>query len=426
MKDNNTENIKTLKDFYELDTVNVNQRAHEFANFLKKEKESGLPVAREIVSPAANRVMVKNFRTGQIREMVMFGSNNYLGLATNPVVFEKIKKYVNTYGVGLGGPPLLNGNTAIHIRLEEKLAELKNTQAALICSSGYGANYGVVKALLGKNDILILDELSHASTKDGASTCRGKVIEFTHNDVQDLANKLAETKKTGKVSKFVAVEGVYSMDGDLAPLDKICKVATDNDAIIILDDAHGTGVMGKNGRGLCEHFGVDGKIDIVMGTFSKAFAATGGFLAASREVIDYLRFFMRTYFFSAAPSPLLVAQILSAIETLEEQPELLDRLHKNVKYLIRGLNQIGLSVNTESAIIVVQVPEDTNIRKVATDFDQAGVFINHIEYPACPLNKQRFRISVMATHEKEDMDKLIEAFSVLGNKHGLWNSNSTK
>ena len=402
-----------INDFFKLDDLPVKERTTIFSGYFRQQIAEGLPVFREVLSPADNRITITDNVTGEPHETVMFGSNNYLGLANHPALKEKIEAYLSECGIGLGGPPLLNGSTRLHKKLEKRLAELKGSEASLLYSSGFGANYGMITALVGKNDALILDELSHASIMDGTKNSRGKQYFFAHNNMVELEKSLLKAEADGKTSKFVVVEGVYSMNGDIAPLDKVYEISKKHGAVLIVDDAHGTGIMGKNGRGTAELFDLEGKIDITMGTFSKALASSGGFITASRDIVDYLRFFSRPYFFSASMPPILIAHIMASLDVMEEYPELRDDLYANVDYMLNGLQDSGYDVSSDSAIIPIHVPASVNIRKLARQVDEAGVFVNHIEYPAVASDKQRFRISVMASHTKEDMDILIDLFRTI-------------
>jgi len=378
---------------------------------------------RCITSSADRLVDVIDSHTGHVKQMLMFGSNNYLGLANHPYVKEYVIGIINKFGVGIGGPPLLNGYTILHKELEAQLAALKGCEDALIFSSGYGANVGLVTALLNNNDLVIYDKYSHASFTDGLKMSGAEGIHFSHNDAEELEKFLTRLKADTNRNIFVGVEGVYSMDGDIAPLDKIVPMCKSNNAILILDDAHGTGVMGKNGRGTAEHFGMHGEVDISMGTFSKTFAASGGFVAASKPVINYLRFFARSYMFSASAPPTVIASILACLDVLENEKELLDRLRLNIDYTAQRFSQLGFENNSLTPIFPLKVPEGMNIREAAFKFHQRGIFLNSIEYPAVPVSQQRFRISLMATHTKEDIDKLITAIEEIWSEHNQRNQN---
>ena len=366
---------------------------------------------RCISSPADREVKVIDAYTGEVKLMLMFGSNNYLGLANHPYIKEFVRNIIQKYGTGIGGPPLLNGYTALHRELEERLAHLKGAEDVLIFSSGYGANVGLVSALMNGEDLVVYDSYSHASFHDGIKMSGAQAVHFSHNDVEMLEQTLERTESMNFKDRFVGVEGVYSMDGDIAPLDKIVPICKRNNAILIVDDAHGTGVMGNNGSGTAKHFGLDGDIDITMGTFSKTFAVTGGFVAASKSIINYLRFFARSYMFSASLPPTVVATVLAALDVMEKEPELISRLQDNVNYTDKCLKQLGFSSNNLTPIFPLKVPVDMNIRKAGYEFHQRGIFLNSVEYPAVPKSQQRFRISVMATHTKADIDKLMEAIT---------------
>ena len=363
---------------------------------------------RCISSPSDREVDVYDEYLGITRKMLMFGSNNYLGFANHPYIKEYVKSTIEKYGIGIGGPPLLNGYTKIHKELEERLASLKGAEDALIFSSGYGANVGLVSALVGPDDYVVYDQYSHASFYDGLKMCNARGIHFLHNDVDNLKAKLEDARKINPKNIYVGVEGVYSMDGDIAPLDEIVAVCKQYDAILLVDDAHGTGTIGNHGGGSGDYFGLENEIDITMGTFSKSFAVTGGFVTASKPIVDYLRFFARSYMFSASISPITIASVLAGLDLLENDPSILNSLRNNVKYAASLLNRIGFNVASETPIIPLRVPMEMNIRDAAYKFHERGIFINSIEYPAVPVSQQRFRISITASHTKEDINKLAE------------------
>ena len=378
---------------------------------------------RTVTSAIDREVDVVDRNTGATQRMLMFGSNNYLGLATHPYVRERVKQAVDAFGVGVGGPPLLNGYTRLHRALEERLAALKGKEEAIVFSSGYGANVGLISCLIGKHDLVIHDAYSHASFHDGLKMGNATALSFPHNDVAELARLLDTAADKANSDAFVGVEGVYSMDGDLAPLDQVAPLCKQHGAILMLDDAHGTGVMGPGGAGTDAHYGVQDLVEIAMGTFSKAFGVVGGFVATSKPIADYLRFFARSYVFSASPPPPLVAAVLAGLDVLEREPEHRLRLHDNVRYLAEGLRRQGFTVNPQSAIIPLMLPETMNLRLAAHHFHQRGIFLNSIEYPAVPATKQRFRISVMASHTRRDLDRLLEVieevWALYAVPHGL-------
>jgi 7-keto-8-aminopelargonate synthetase-like enzyme len=303
---------------------------------------------------------------------------------------------------------------------------MKGSEDTMLFGSGYQANLGWVSTLMRDDDVLLYDEYSHASLYDGialtAASADIKAIRFAHNNLEHLEKLLMRSRKDpAKVFRqiFVAVEGVYSMDGDLAPLPEISILCAQYGAILMVDDAHGSGVMGKTGGGTGEHFDMHGGVDLWMGSFSKAFGMTGGFVSGTREVIDYLRFCSRAYIFSAHLPITTVAGVLGGLEVLEKEPELIVRLHENAKYLEKALAERGFMASRDAAIIPVMVPSEFDIREICKLFDEQDIFLNSIEYPAVPRDGQRLRLSVMATHTKEDLDLAIAAFERVGKAIGI-------
>ncbi|MGZ3974908.1 MAG: aminotransferase class I/II-fold pyridoxal phosphate-dependent enzyme [Flavisolibacter sp.] len=369
---------------------------------------------RTIVSAADREVLVEDRITGGLRRMLMFASNNYLGLANHPHVAKRVKAAIAEYGCGIGGPPLLNGYIKLVEEAEERLAALKGQEAALLFSSGFMANLGVVTGLAQGNDVVLYDELSHASFYDAIKLTKARALQFAHNDLRELESLLQKTMDcTGSV--FVCVEGVYSMDGDLAPLDRITALVRKYGAFLIVDDAHGTGVLGEGGCGTASLFNCCEEVDVTMGTFSKVFASCGGFLAGSEDLINYLRFHSRPYIFSASIPPVVTAMVLGGLEVMESEPWLRLRLLDNARYAIEKLQPYGFCSKPEAAIIALKLPEGMDIRAAAWLFHQKNIFINPIEYPAVPADEQRFRISFMATHTKEDIDRLAKAVDEVWN-----------
>lgn len=410
----------TLHSFMDKRWSGMDRRFSDFGQFVEHAKGRRL-VLREIVGPAGHRVKVRDGRTGEVREVLMFGSNNYLGLATEPEIVERTMDAVREYGVGCGGPPLLNGTTSLHRELEERLAAHKGCEAAMLFSSGYGANVGWVTGLLQPGDVLVYDAQNHASLYDGIKMGRTRSMAFAHNDPDDLRKKLMQVRwQRPAANVVVCVEGVYSMDGDVAPLPRILKLCRKYGALLAIDEAHSTGVIGATGRGTAEHFGLaDGDIDLVMGTFSKVFATTGAFVAASRPLVDFLRFFARSYMFSAALSPAVVASVLAGLEFLENNPDRVARLHQNVRYLAEGLRSVGFHVEPETAILPLHVPAHISIGDVVSRLHDEGLFVNGVEFPAVPKDRQRLRLSVMATFEREDLDFAVDRLEAVGREYGF-------
>ncbi|MEJ2617169.1 MAG: pyridoxal phosphate-dependent aminotransferase family protein [Ignavibacteriaceae bacterium] len=407
--------------------LKLKDKTEYFTRFVNDLTETNQMHHMRCISSSADReVQVIDRYSGRKRKMIMFGSNNYLGLANHPYVKRKAAEAISEYGAGIGGPPLLNGYTILHRQLEERLAYLKGAEDVLIFSSGYGANVGLVSGLLNSNDIVVYDAYSHASFCDGIKMADAQSYRFPHNNILQLNQRLDQNGSDSNRDIFVGVEGVYSMDGDLAPLNKIVPLCKSKRAILILDDAHGTGVMGKTGKGTAEHFGMEGNVDITMGTFSKTFAATGGFVAASKPIINYLRFFARSYMFSASLPPVSIAIVLACLDVIDNEPGLLERLWNNIKYTASRLNEIGIDSESQSAIFPLRVPIGMDLRKAACKFHEKGIFVNSVEYPAVPISQQRFRISIMATHTKEDINKLIEAIDEIWYEFKSVSSNETK
>ena len=394
-------NNKELSFSDRIDTFN------RMMNDLLRSKDK--PIYFRTIASAADREVTVINNKGQPQKMLMFGSNNYLGLANHPYVKEKVKKAIDLYGVGIGGPALLNGYSSLMRTLEERIAALKGAEDALIFTSGYNANVGLVNGLCKSNDLILADEYSHASFFDGIKMLHGKCFTFEHNNLTALENQIKKYFTPDFRNLFIAVEGVYSMDGDIAPLDRLGPLCKKYNALLLLDDAHATGVLGASGSGTHEHFHLPVGEDIILGTFSKTFAVNGGFIAASKPVIHYLRYMARSYMFSAALPPVTIAAVLAGLDVMKNEPHLLQRLHDNVAYATRQLRRFGFTLEPQSAILALKVPPQANIRKMALQFHRAGIFINAIEFPAVPLNQQRFRISIMASHTREDIDQLVAA-----------------
>lgn len=424
MEKANSENF-SLNDFFVLEGSTLEDRVSHFSNYYRASLADGSAhYGREIHSAAGKSVLVKNQHNHEIQPMWMMGSNNYLDLANSPDVIAGVKKIISEYGVGVGGPPLLNGMTKIHRELENKLSALKKKEDTLLFSSGYQANLAWTTALLRSGDHIIYDELNHASLFDGLRLARSqakvKMQKFAHNNLFELKKKLKEARDSQTEGLiFVAVEGVYSMDGDLAPLDEISSLCRAYNALLVIDDAHGTGVMGPNGEGTATHFGIEDDVALCMGTFSKAFGVTGGFLSGSQKVIDYLRFFSRSYIFSAHLPISTVAAALVGLDCFQKNPALIQNLHKNSQYFASELKKMGYQAETSSAIIPIPIPSSVNIRALNKRFHERGVFLNSIEYPAVPLEDQRLRISMMATFTKSELDQILSVFSEVGREFSL-------
>ncbi|MCH7639366.1 MAG: aminotransferase class I/II-fold pyridoxal phosphate-dependent enzyme [Bacteroidetes bacterium] len=385
------------------------ERAKFFSDWLanmKSHRIDGL-LQRVIVSRMDRAVRVRDHH-GNEQDMLMFGSNSYLGISVHPHVIERVLEAVNRYGVGMGGPPLLNGYSELHRKLEFRLAAYEGTEDAVIYGSGYSANVGLISAIATKKDVVIHDVSCHASFMDGLGLGGHASLTFRHNDMEELEAHLEATHDI-EGDRFVSVEGVYSMEGDMAPLDQIVPLCKKYNAILVVDDAHGTGAAGPGGSGSAQQFGVHGDVDIILGSFSKSFSVSGGFVACSKAVADHLRMFSRAYVFSSSIPPMSVAAVHAVLDLLETEPEIHAHLLENISFLVDGLRKIGFDASDATAVFPLPVPPTMNIRLAAHAFHNRGIFLNDVEYPAVPLSGQIFRISLMATHTKDDISQLLSA-----------------
>jgi 8-amino-7-oxononanoate synthase len=351
------------------------------------------------------------------RKMIMVGSNNYLGLTNHPKVKEAAIEAIRKYGTGCAGSRFLNGTLDIHVQLEEKLAGFMRKDSALIFSTGFQVNLGVISALVGKDDIVIIDKMDHASIIDGCRLSFGEVRKFRHNDMADLERVLREYEDK---DKMIVVDGVFSMEGDIANLPDIVTLAKKYGARLMVDDAHGIGVLGKTGRGTAEHFGLEDEVDLIMGTYSKSLASIGGFISGSADVIHYIKHLARSLVFSASPPPASVASVSVAIDIIESEPERRDQLWKNTQKMLNGFKQIGFQTGrSETPIIPVIVGEDEKAFLMGMMLQEEGIFANVAVTPAVPNGMALIRTSYMATHTDEHLDKVLKAFEKVGRKLGL-------
>jgi len=352
------------------------------------------------------------------RELVMLGSNNYLGLTNHPEVKEAAAIGLAIYGTGCAGSRLLNGTLDIHVQLEERLAEFMNREAVLSFSTGFQVNLGVLSCLLGRHDIAFLDSLDHACIIDGCRLGFGRSYKFRHNDMADLDKKLANAP--ADKGKLIVVDGVFSMEGDVAPLTEIAELKQRYGARFMVDDAHGLGVFGENGRGTPEHFGVEDDVDLVMGTFSKSLAAIGGFIAGPAEVVDFIKHEARSEIFSAAPPPASVAAAYKAVEIIEREPERRKHLWENTKYMKQEFENLGFDTGDSwSPVIPLVVGEDMTAFRMTMRLQDEGVFANPVVSPAVPPGRSMIRTSYMATHTREHLDRALESFAKVGREFDI-------
>lgn len=354
------------------------------------------------------------------KKVLMFGSNSYLGLTNHPYIKEAAQKAIAKYGTGCAGSRFLNGTLDIHIQLEEKLAELVGKDQALCYSTGFQVNLGVVSALTGRKDYILLDELDHASLIEGSRLSFSKVMKFAHNDMQSLENKLKKCEPESV--KLIVVDGIFSMEGDIVKLPEVVELARKYDACIMVDDAHSLGVLGKNGAGTASHFELTSEVDLIMGTFSKSFASLGGFIAADKEVINYIKHNSRSLIFSASMTPASVATVMAAIEVMENEPERIKNLWDITEYALNGFNAAGFNTGkSESPIIPLFIGDDIKALKLTQILLADGIFINPVVSPAVPKEDSLIRYSLMATHTKEQVDISIEKITKAARKLGILN-----
>jgi 8-amino-7-oxononanoate synthase len=342
----------------------------------------------------------------------MLGSNNYLGLTHHPKVLEAASRALHRYGSGCTGSRFLNGSLDLHEQLEHALAQFLGKEACLVFSTGYQANLGLISGLVGRNDLVLLDKLDHASIVDGAKMAFGETERFNHGDLAGLDRKLT---RAGDRGTLIVVDGVYSMEGDIADVPALVRVARKHGAALALDDAHSIGVLGPNGEGTAAHFGLTDEVDIIAGTFSKSLASIGGFVAATENVIHYLRHHSRPLMFTASLPPANTAGVLAALEVLQREPDRRERLWANTRRLQEGFRQLGYDIGpTETPIVPVLIgPMEKTFLFWRKLFD-AGVFTNPVAPPAVPPSQCRLRTSLMATHTPEQVDYALDVFARIG------------
>ena len=404
--------LLTPRDFINISDKNIYETAdyfQEFINQMDDKKSNAFDITT--TSPTGTIVDVIDRYSGNPINARSFVSSNYLGINTHPKVKEVAIKAIEKYGVGTSTTPLIGGYLDIHKELEQKIARMHKKEDALLFSSGFAANVGVAQPMLTKKDIAIVDTYIHASMYDGLSSTNVKI--FGHNDMEYLETTLKNNK--GKYrNMLVVLDGVYSQDGDLTKLPEIVDVAKKYGAFIIVDDAHGVGVFGENGSGICNHFGVEDKVDIITGTLSKGIGAMGGYIAGSKQLIKYLRHFARTSIFSASLTPATVASASKAIDLMTEEPQLIEKLWENTNYIRKELVKRGFDIGrSESPIIPVMVRDDMKAKIIARKLLERGIYIIPATYPAVKLKDSRLRLNVSASHTKEDLDYFCESLSII-------------
>ena len=370
------------------------------------------PYFREIQSDQDTEVIISG------KKVLMFGSNAYLGLTNHPKVKEAAIEAIKKYGTGCAGSRFLNGTLDIHIQLEKRLAEFVGKEDAIVYSTGFQVNLGVVSCLTGREDYILWDELDHASIIEGHRLSFSTKLKYKHNDMESLEKQLQKCDPD-KV-KLIVTDGVFSMEGDVAKLPEICALAKKYNANVMVDEAHGLGVFGKQGRGTCDHFGVTNDVDLIMGTCSKSLASIGGFIAADESIINYLRHHSRSYIFSASNTPAATAAANAALDIMINEPERIEHLWKLTNYALDGFRQMGCEIgHTSTPIIPLFIRDNDLTFTIVKELFEAGIFVNPVVSPAVASEDTLIRFSLMATHTKEQLDYALEQIHRVFKNHGL-------
>jgi glycine C-acetyltransferase len=367
---------------------------------------------RTIESPMDGRIVVDG------RPVLNFCANNYLGLANHPRLKEAAKKAIDEYGIGPGAVRTIAGTMSLHVQLEERLAAFKGVEACVTLQSGFTANLAVIPALVGKGDVIFSDRLNHASIIDGCRLSRAQIVAYEHNNVDDLRHKIAETSEYGR--RIIISDGVFSMDGDIAPLPELYEVAKAHDILLMVDDAHGEGVLGRGGRGIVDHFDLHGRVDIEVGTMSKAFGVVGGIVAGKRVIIDWVRQRGRPFLFSSAMTVPDVAACLEAVTLLESSDELVARLWANADFFRREMGAMGFDTgHSATPIVPVMLGEAPLAQQFSRRLFEVGVFAMAIGYPTVPQGLARIRVMNTAAHSQDDLEQALSAFQMVGRELGV-------
>lgn len=379
----------------------------------QKAKAAGIyPYFREISSEQDPEVIING------RKVLMFGSNCYSGLVNHPKIKEAAIEAIKKYGTGCAGSPFLNGTLDIHKELEAKLAEYVGKEDAMIYSTGFGVNLGVVSTLTGREDYILWDEQDHASIIEGRRLSFSQSLKYKHNDMESLENQLKKCDPS-KV-KLIVTDGVFSMEGDVANLPEIVRLAKKYDASVMVDEAHGIGVFGRGGRGTCDHFGVSKDVDLIMGTFSKSFASLGGFIACDKSITNYLRHHSRSYIFTASITPASTAAAMAALEIMQQEPQLQEQLWALTRYALEGFRNMGCEIgNTSTPIIPLFIRDNYKTFAISRDLLEEGIFVNPVVSPAVAPQDTLIRFSLMATHTKDQVTTALEKIQKVFKKHGI-------
>lgn len=391
--------------------------AHNVLSWIDEEmtrlREAGLLAnIRTIESPMDAWVTIDG------RRLLNFCANNYLGLANHPRLRQAVKEAIDQYGIGPGAVRTIAGTMALHVELEQRLAKFKKAEACITFQSGFMANLATIPALVGQEDLIFSDELNHASIIDACRLSRARVVRYAHNDVDDLRRKIAEMTEYRR--RLIVTDGVFSMDGDIAPLDRICELAEEHGILLMVDDAHGEGVLGEGGRGIVDHFDLHGRVQVEVGTLSKAFGVVGGLVAGNRTIIEWLRQRGRPFLFSSAMTVPDVAACIEATKTLQESGELVERLWANTAVLKQGMVDLGFDIgHSQTPIVPVMLGEAPLAQAFSRRLFEEGLFAMAIGYPTVPLGKARIRVMNSAAHSPQDLEQALAIFERVGRELGV-------
>jgi glycine C-acetyltransferase len=383
-------------------------------NEVKNLKEAGLfKTIRTIQSPQGAWLVVDG------KKVLNLCSNNYLGLANHPRLVNASLEAIKKYGVGPAAVRTIAGTMDLHLQLEKRMAEFKKVESAITFQSGFVANLGTIQALVNKDDVIFSDELNHASIIDGCRLSGARIVRFAHCNADDLEKMIVENEGSYRRA-LIITDGVFSMDGDIAPLDKLWKVANAHDILLMVDDAHGEGVLGKGGRGIVDHFNLHGKVDIEIGTFSKAFGVVGGMVTGNGVIIDWLRQSGRPFLFSSAVTPADVAACLAAVDLLESSTELVEKLWENTHYFKKEMRSLGYDIGQSiTPITPVMLGDAVVAQRFSQELFKSGIFATPIWFPTVPKGRARIRVMISAAHSHADLDQGLAAFASVGRKMGV-------
>lgn len=411
---------RTWEDCYDPGGADLFDKAHSFQMLMAREHAAGNDFFRRpLLGASRGHARIRDPRDGTERDMIMLGSNSYLGLNADPRVIAAARRALEQYGYGSGSVSLYAGTTDLHIALEQAIARFYRCDDAILFPTGYAANIGALSALLRSRDVVINDLFNHASIYDGCSLSGARTETFAHASLPRLERALQ--RMTGPDhGTLVVTDGVFSMEGEVAPLDRIVELARRYDARVMIDEAHAVGVIGPTGRGTAELFDLVGEIDVTVGTLSKTPGGIGGYVVGSHELVDYLRYYARTFFFSTSlPAP-VVAGLIEVFRILSTDLSLHDALWDNIRYLKAGLTELGFDLGKSgSAILPVIVRDEERLKAMLRDLMDMGIFVNFVAYPAVPKRRCRLRLGVMAQHTRADLDFVLETFAMLGRRHGI-------